>query len=351
MFNKATTFMLKYYYGYGGGFIMLLNQFYLKNLELKNRVVMPPMCMYMADDSGKANLFHEVHYLTRAVGGVGLIIQEATAILPNGRITNADLGIWSDDHIEGFSKIVAGAHEMESKIGIQLNHAGRKARVDNVVGPSAIAYEGYDVPHEMTIFEIKETVNAFLQAARRADEAGYDVLELHGAHGYLIHQFLSPLSNQRNDKYKDGKIFLKEVVDAITSVWPKEKPFGIRISATEYHPNGLNVEDWIEILKSYKDIFAFVDVSTGGNISTEIKLFPGYQLSHAALLKEKTSFTIIGGGLIEDLQFGNEVIIDDQCDLVFYGRKLLREPYFILNETAALGIDFPWPKAYVRGKK
>jgi NADPH2 dehydrogenase len=179
---------------------MLYDGYTLKNIQLKNRVVMPPMCMYSANQQGEVNNFHIVHYGTRALGGVGLIIQEATGIMPNGRITDQDLGIWDDHHVKGLKKIVEIIHEHGSVAGIQINHAGRKAKVDHPIGPSAITYGGdYATPQD-DLKRYQDVVKAFGQAARRANEAGYDLLEIHGAHGYLLFQFLSPLSNKRTDQ-------------------------------------------------------------------------------------------------------------------------------------------------------
>ncbi|MDR4968525.1 MAG: hypothetical protein RG740_02770, partial [Acholeplasmataceae bacterium] len=197
---------------------MLYESYKIKNFVLKNRAVMPPMCMYSADEQGYANDFHLVHYGSRAIGGVGLIIQEATAVSPDGRISIHDLGIWDDSHIPGLKRIVDVIHQNGAVAGIQINHAGRKSKTENPIAPSAINYGGdYKAPREMTKKDIKEVVESFKQSARRANEAGYDLLEIHGAHGYLIFEFLSPLSNQRDDEYKDGTLFLKEVVEAITS--------------------------------------------------------------------------------------------------------------------------------------
>ncbi len=332
---------------------MLYEPYQIKNLVLKNRVVMPPMCMYSANTLGFANDFHFVHYATRAIGGVGLIIQEATATLPNGRISVNDLGIWSDDHIAGLKKIVDGIHSNGSVAGIQINHAGRKAKVERPIGPSAVSYsDDYQLPAEMTLEEIEEVVLSFKEAARRADQAGYDLLEIHGAHGYLIFQFLSPISNLRTDKYKDGKVFLKEVVEAIVEVWPKEKVLALRVSGTEYVEGGVTPVTISEAINSVKDLgIDIIDVSSGGNVLVKINAFPGYQLELAKQVSELTGLPVMGGGLITDLRLADHAVASKKCDLVYLGRLLLRDPYVVINQASEMGVVIPYPVQYLRGKK
>ena len=334
---------------------MLFESYQLKSMKLKNRVVMPPMCMYSANTEGFANDFHYVHYATRAIGGVGLIIQEATAITPNGRISENDLGIWCDDHVAGLKKIVDLIHQNGSVAGIQINHAGRKAKISSgvILAPSALGYSNdYEMPHEMTKKDIKDVIKAFADAARRADEAGYDLLELHGAHGYLIFQFLSPISNLRSDEYKDGKVFLREVMEAVTKVWPKEKVLCLRISATEYVEGGVTPESISEMINSVKDLgLDIIHVSSGGNVLVKINAYPGYQLGLAERVKELTGLPVIGGGLISDIVLAEHAVASKKCDLVYLGRVLLRVPYFVLNQAKEVGYDIEYPKAYLRGKK
>ncbi|MDI6453594.1 NADH:flavin oxidoreductase/NADH oxidase [Peloplasma aerotolerans] len=332
---------------------MLYESYKIKNFVLKNRAVMPPMCMYSADEQGYANDFHLVHYGSRAIGGVGLIIQEATAVSPDGRISIHDLGIWDDSHIPGLKRIVDVIHQNGAVAGIQINHAGRKSKTENPIAPSAINYGGdYKAPREMTKKDIKEVVESFKQSARRANEAGYDLLEIHGAHGYLIFEFLSPLSNQRDDEYKDGTLFLKEVVEAITSVWPKEKILAIRISAYEYVEGGVTPKTISEAINSVKHLgIDIVDVSSGGNIQVKINAFPGYQLDLAKMVRRETKLPVMGGGLITDLKLADHAIGSNRCDLVYFGRVLLRDPYLILNHADDLGIDIEFPEQYIRGKK
>jgi NADPH2 dehydrogenase len=332
---------------------MLFKSFQLKNLNLKNRVVMPPMCMYSADEKGYANDFHIVHYGTRAIGGVGLIIVEATGIVPDGRISVNDLGIWDDSHIEGLKTIVDAIHINGSYAGIQINHAGRKARVENPIAPSSISYGmDYMTPKEMTKKEIKDVVNAFKEAANRANKAGFDMLEIHGAHGYLIYQFLSPISNLREDEYKDGKLFLKEVVEAITSVWPKNKVLGLRVSATDYVDGGATPKMIADAINYVKKLgLDLIDVSSGGNVLVKINSYPGYQIGLAKEIKDYTNLPVIGGGLITDLKLADYAVSSNHMDLVYLGRVLLRDPYIVINQANELGIDLEYPKQYIRGKK
>lgn len=332
---------------------MLFEPIKLKNYTIKNRVVMPPMCMYSSDDEGHTKDFHIVHYGSRAFGGVGLIIQEATAVSKDGRISKEDLGIWSDDHIEGLKKVVDIIKSQGSIPGIQINHAGRKSKTDAPMGPSAISYGGdYQTPREMTLKDIERVINDFKQAARRAHEAGYDLLEIHGAHGYLIFEFLSPLSNQRSDRYKDGKVFLREVVAAIQEVWPKDKILALRISAYEYIEGGVTPESISEAINDVKDLgIDIIDVSSGGNVLVKIPAYPGYQLGLAKKVKDLTGLPVMGGGLITDLKMAEHAISSNQVDMVYLGRVLLRDPYIVINDAKEVGFDINYPYQYSRGKK
>ncbi len=332
---------------------MLFEPFKMKELTIKNRVVMPPMCMYSAKEDGIANDFHFGHYLARAIGGVGLIIQEATAVCPDGRITKQDLGIWSDDHLPGLTKIASIIHQYQAIAGIQINHAGRKAKVDQPLAPSALMYGGeYKLPKEMTIKEIDEVIEAFKQAAKRADQAGYDLLEIHGAHGYLIFQFLSPLSNQRTDEYKDGVLFLEKVIKAIQTVWPKEKILALRVSAEEYVSEGIHPETISEAINRVKHLgLDLIDVSSGGNVLVKIPAYPGYQLAFAKTIKKLTGLPTIGGGLITGLELAEHAVSSGACDFVYMGRVLLREPYLVINHAKELNVEITYPEPYIRGKK
>lgn len=336
---------------------MLFDSFSIKKLTLKNRIVMPPMCMYSSDRSGLANDWHFVHYAGRAVGGVGLIIQEATGVEDGGRITSRDLGLWQDEQTEGLGKIVASCHGYGAKIGIQLIHAGRKSEVEYLqpVAPSAIAFsEQYRVPHELTKAEIGGIVGKFAAAAARAAAVGYDAIEIHAAHGYLINQFLSPLCNHRRDEYGGGPEnrvrLLDEVVTAVRAVIPGDLPLIVRISAHDYTPGGNTPEDLATMLNLVKakgiDV---VHVSSGAVTPSVPRFYPGYQIPFALTIKEKTGLPVIGGGLItEPVQA--EQVVKAGVDLVFLGRQLLRTPYWPLQAAFVLGQEITWPEAYLRGK-
>ncbi len=334
---------------------MLLKPLTIKNLNLKNRLVMAPMCMYVSDDQGFVQPFHPIHYGTRAIGGVGLIIQEATAVHPAGRITGGDLGIWLDEHISGLKEIVKAIHDNGAYAGIQLNHAGRKARVAGAVAPSAIPYSPkHQTPREMTEADILATIKDFQKAALRANQAGYDMLELHAAHGYLLHEFLSPNTNHRTDAYGDRKKFFTDVVKAIREVWPMEKVFAVRFSGSEFVPNGVT-DLWLaELINETKHLgIDLIDISSGGNmVEQEIDLYPGYQLPFAKTMKAITKLPTLGGGLIDNLHFANQALINEEADLIYLGRLLLREPYYIINHAnRELNEDVPYPEPYLRGKK
>lgn len=326
----------------------------LKNLDLRNRIVMPPMCMYSSDETGAANDFHYTHYVTRAIGGVGLIILEATGVAKNGRITDSDLGIWDDKHIHGLKNIADGVRKYGAKVAIQLNHGGRKyiGNASKAVAPSAVKFDEKSVmPKELTKDDIKEIVLNFKEAAIRADKAGFDAIEIHGAHGYLIHQFLSPLSNLREDEYggdiKNRTRFLVEILQAITEVWPKEKAILLRISAYDYKDGGIKLNDMVEIINEVKEFIDIVHVSTGGLIPTKINAYPGYQVNFSETIKEKCSIPTIAVGLITDINMAEEIISNGRADLVAYGRELLRNPYFVLQEAKAKNIDMDYPVQYI----
>lgn len=325
----------------------------LKNLNLKNRIVMPPMCMYSSDETGIVNDFHYTHYVTRAIGEVGLIIIESTGVVENGRITDNDLGIWDDKHIDGLKKIVGGVKKHGSKIAIQLNHGGRKytGTASQAVAPSSVKFdEKNTLPKELTKDDIKEIVLNFKEAAKRADKAGFDAIEIHGAHGYLIHQFLSPLSNLREDEYggdiKNRTRFLKEILQAVEEVWSKEKAILLRVSAYDYKDGGITLNDMVEIINEIKEYIDIVHVSTGGLIPAEINAYPGYQVNFSSTIKEKCNIPTIAVGLITDVNMAEEIISNDRADLVAVGRELLRNPYFVLNEAKIRNLDIDYPEQY-----
>lgn len=337
----------------------LFSELKVKDLILKNRIVMAPMCMYEASTDGFPSLFHTIHYANRAMGGVGLIIVEATAIEPRGRISPNDLGLWSDEHIEPLSHLVKEIKRYGAKVGIQLGHAGRKCGVknENLISPSSIQFsEKYPLPKEMTKEDITTVIDAFKNATLRAYKAGFDIIEIHAAHGYLINQFLSPLTNTRHDEYggniKNRTRFLHEIIQAIKDVWPNEKPLMIRISAEDFKEGGNHVEDLIEIIKLIKEDIDIVDVSTGGVVSDAIiNTYPGYQITYAEKIRQATNLLTIAGGLIENAYMAEEIISNNRSDLVFLGRELLRNPYFPLQAAQKLQVEVEWPKPYIRSKK
>lgn len=336
---------------------MLFTPFSLKQLTLKNRVVMPPMCMYSAADDGMVTDWHALHYTTRAVGQVGLIIVEATGVEPRGRISNRDLGIWDDGHVVGLKRIVDNVHAQGSKIAIQLAHAGRKSEVTNSisVAPSAIAFnEECGIPVALTVEEISGIVQKFTKAAQRAVAAGFDVIELHAAHGYLMNQFLSPLTNLRTDEY-GGNLsnrvrLLKEVLVAVRAVVPQEMPIIVRVSADDYHKDGNkpeNVADMLNLIKH--EGVDLVNVSSGAVISEMPRVFPGYQIPMALVIKQKTGLPVLGGGLITEPSQALQ-LVKAGIDLVYTGRELLRNPYWPLQAAAVLQQEIEWPTPYLRGK-
>ncbi|ABW17953.1 NADPH dehydrogenase NamA [Alkaliphilus oremlandii] len=336
----------------------LFHPYTLKNLELKNRIVMAPMCQYSADEEGFPTSWHTVHYATRAIGGVGLIILEATAVEPRGRISANDLGIWKEEHVDGLKALVAECKKYGAQMGIQLAHAGRKCSInsENIVAPSPVAFShDYQTPRELTKKEIQTIVQSFKLGAQRSLEAGFDIIEIHGAHGYLINEFLSPLSNQRTDEYggslENRVRFLKEILEAVRTVWPKELPMILRVSAEDYVAEGNHPEDlaaMINLLKDYEvDI---VNVSSGAVVPAPIKAYPGYQIPFSEIIKRETNLPTIGGGLVTTPLMAEEILQNNRADLIFLGRELLRNPYWALHAAKEVRDDVPWPVQYERGK-
>ncbi len=337
---------------------LLFEPLNLRQVTLKNRILMAPMCMYSAKEDGQATEWHYVHYVTRAVGGVGLVMLEATAVEPEGRIGGKDLGIWSDDHIEGLKHIVDGIHASGGKAAIQLAHAGRKARVDGPsYAPTALAYdETYKMPQEMTLEDIKRVINQFQKAVIRADKAGFDVIEIHGAHGYLINEFLSPLTNKRQDHYggslENRSRFLGEILEAVRGVWPEDKPIIVRVTAEDYDEAGNHPEDLGKMIKALKHKgIDMVNVSSGGLIPVAPKVYPGYQVKMAEIIKAIAKIPVIAGGLITQAEMAEEILRNGRADMVFLGRELLRNPYWVLNAAQAGHDDVKWPEQYERSKK
>lgn len=329
--------------------------FKIKDMELRNRIVMPPMCMYSSDNTGFVKEFHKMHYGSRAFGGTGLVIQEATAVEPRGRISDKDLGIWSDEHIEGLKELVGLVKGYGARSGIQLAHAGRKCTVsaEDMIGPSSLAYDDqYTVPREMAAEDIKKVVLSFKKAAERALNIGYDLLEIHGAHGYLIHEFLSPQTNKRTDQYggslQNRVKLLSEIIDAVKEVWPEEKPLILRVSATDYVDGGIDGDMICEIVDLVKDRLDMIHVSSGGLVSAEMELYPGYQVRFAEKIKRECGIPTIAVGLIEDIQMVEFILSSEKADLVALGREILRNPNWVLNNLHKQGIKYRYPEQYFR---
>lgn len=309
-------------------------------ITFKNRLVMAPMCQYSCmNHDGIVSLHHTTHYQARAIGQVGYIVVEATGVSPEGRITDQCLGLWNDVQKEAFRPLVANVQELGSKIGIQLNHAGRKCTaidgVDTIYAPSAIAFdENSKTPNELSYDEIQSVFKDFKDAAQRAADVGFDALEIHGAHGYLISQFISPITNKRNDKYADPSVFLSELLDEIEMVWPKDRMLSIRISATDYEEDGYDVDDIIEILRPVKDRFDIIHVSSGGITPIRpTRLHPGYQVPFATRIKEVLDVPVIACGLITELDLVSDILENDRADLVAMGRLLLSDPQWLLTQA------------------
>jgi 2,4-dienoyl-CoA reductase-like NADH-dependent reductase (Old Yellow Enzyme family) len=344
----------------------------IKSVTLKNRLVVSPMCQYSAED-GFANDWHLVHLGSRAVCGAALVIQEATAVSPEGRISYGDLGIWKDEHIEKLKQITTFIHQNGSVAGIQLAHAGRKASheipwkggVQIIEGPKSwptvsaspvVFTDGEMVPHELGKEEIKRVISDFKSAASRALAAGYRVVEIHAAHGYLVHQFLSPFSNQRTDEYGvsfENRIrFLLEIIGATKEVWPEDLPLFVRISATDWKEGGWSIEESIKLSAILKENGVdLIDTSTGGNITgVKIPLTPGYQVPFAARIKQEAGIMTGAVGLINTAQQAEDILSNGEADLILMARQMLRDPYFPVHAAHELGEDIQWPSQYERAK-
>lgn len=335
--------------------VKLFSPYTIKGVTFKNRIVMSPMCMYSShNQDGHVQNWHRTHYISRAVGQVGLIIVEATAVTAQGRISPEDLGIWSDDHIAGFAELVGLVKEHGAKIGIQLAHAGRKAVLEgDILAPSAIPFnEKSKTPKEMTKADIAETVEAFKKGAARSKKAGFDVIEIHGAHGYLIHEFLSPLSNKRSDEYGGSAEkryrFLREVIEAVKTVW--DGPLFVRVSAHDYQEGGLTPEDYITFGQWMKEQGVdLIDVSSGAVVPALINVYPGYQVTYSETIRERADIATGAVGLITSPIQAEEILQNDRADLIFLARELLRDPYWPRTAAIELGIQLEGPKQYERG--
>lgn len=341
------------------------------NVSLKNRIAMSPMCQYSAMD-GFVSDWHIVHYGTRAVGGAGLVILEASAVVPEGRITPGDIGIWSNDHISGLERIASFIHQQGSVAGIQLAHAGRKASCavpaaggkqlglnDGgwlTVAPSEIPFmTGERAPLQLNKSAISNLTDSFRKAAERAISAGFRIIEIHAAHGYLLQEFLSPLSNNRNDEYGgsfENRIrLLTEVVSAVRSVWSAGNPLFVRISSTEWTAGGWTPEESVRLALILKDSGVdLIDCSSGGNVHNAIiPAAPGYQVPFSEKIR-KTGIMTSAVGLITNAAQAEAILQEDKADLILMGRELLRNPFFPLNAARDLGDEINWPQQYLRAK-
>lgn len=342
----------------------------LRDIVLRNRIAIPPMCQYSASD-GMAGNWHFVHYGTRAVGGAALMIIEATAVTPEGRISAGDLGLWEERQIEPLARIARFAQEHGCVPGAQLAHAGRKGSAGlgwqpqrsleaseggwTTVAPSAVAFgEGYAVPRELDEAGIRQVVALFAAAAQRAHEAGLQVLEVHAAHGYLLHQFLSPLSNRRTDSYggsfENRTRLVREVVAAVRSKWPERLPLLVRLSATDWVEGGWNVDETIELCRSLPGMGVdLVDVSSAGLVPTAvIPAGPGFQTEFAARVRKEAGIATAAVGLITSPAQADHIVRSGQADMVLIGREVLRNPYWPMTAAHALGQSASWPAQYLR---
>ncbi len=349
--------------------IDLLSPLTIRGVSFRNRIAMSPMCEYSAQD-GFANDWHLVHLGSRAVGGTALIMVEATAVTAEGRISPGDLGIWKDEHIELLARIAKFVHSQGAVAGIQLAHAGRKGSCDlawkggaslkspaqggwPVVGPSPVPFdEAHPVPIPLDEAGIDGVIDAFEAGARRALKAGFKVLELHAAHGYLLHEFLSPISNHRNDRYggslENRMRLLLQIAERLRGLMPEELPLFVRISATDWVEGGWDIEQSVELAKRLKGVGVdLIDVSSGGTVPyARIPVAKGYQVPFARRIREEVDIRTGAVGLITEPRHADEIITGGDANLVFIAREMLREPYWALKAQQALGEESAWPIQY-----
>jgi 2,4-dienoyl-CoA reductase-like NADH-dependent reductase (Old Yellow Enzyme family) len=349
----------------------LFDELQIRDVRLANRIAVSPMCQYSSED-GLATDWHLVHLGSRAIGGAALVVVEATAVLPEARISPQDSGIWSDAHIEPFARITKFIHSQGSVAGIQLAHAGRKASTvrpwdgtgklgvneggwSDVVAPSAIPFApNYPQPAAVTTGRITAIVESFGKAAQRALDAGFRVLEIHSAHGYFLHEFLSPLSNRRSDQYggsfENRTRIVREVVAKVRRVWPERLPLFIRISATDWVEGGWDIEQAVELARTLRPLGVdLVDCSSGGNVAdAKIPIAPGYQVPFAERIRRDAGVLTGAVGMITDARQADEIVRGGQADLVLLAREMLRDPYWPLHAAAQLGKPISWPAQYLR---
>jgi len=347
----------------------------LRKLKIRNRIFLSPMCQYSSGPEGFANDWHLVHLGARAAGGAGLVLTEATAVTPEGRISPADLGLWKDEHIPALRAINLFVKSQGAATGIQLAHAGRKASTSpdaegsrplpvekggwTTSAPSPIPFaEGYPVPHELDLEGIQKVIASFRSAAHRADQAEFDVVEIHAAHGYLLHQFLSPLSNRRTDGYggsfSNRSRIVREIAIAVRDVWPETKPLFVRLSATDWlEPEGWTIEQSVALAKDLSGLGVdLIDTSSGGLVpNAKIPVEPGYQVPFASRIHSEALIATGAVGLITNGPQADAIIREGKAEAVLIGREYLRDPAFALHAAQALGVDVPWPRQYMRAKK
>jgi 2,4-dienoyl-CoA reductase-like NADH-dependent reductase (Old Yellow Enzyme family) len=353
---------------------MLFDPLVLRGLTLRNRVGVSPMCQYSSED-GFANDWHLVHLGSRAVGGAGLVTTEATAVEPRGRISPEDLGLWKDEQVAVLERITRFLHAHGAAAGVQLAHAGRKASTARpwnggkplapphgwtpIVAPSALAFDdGYQTPEALGEVEIAAIIDAFAAAARRAVRAGFDVVEIHAAHGYLIHEFLSPLTNRRDDTwggtFENRVRFLLEIVRAVRRVWDDRRPLFVRLSTTDWSgPDGWEIEDSIALARRLRAAGVdLIDCSSGG-IAPRISIDagPGYQTANAARLRAEAPIPTAAIGLITSAMQAEHILRTGQADMVFLARAFLRDPYWPLHAARELGASIAWPAQYERARE
>ncbi len=345
----------------------------LRDVELRNRIAVSPMCQYSSTD-GLANDWHLVHLGSRAVGGAALVFTEAAAVLSDGRISPEDLGIWNDAQIEPLARIVRFINAQGAVAGIQLAHAGRKASTSApwkgggpigpeeggwkpIYGPSAIPFDtGYQIPAVLDAAGLARVTKSFAEAASRALEAGFRLVEIHAAHGYLLHEFLSPLSNHRQDKYGgtfENRIrLLCEVTAVVRGVWPERLPLFLRISATDYVEGGWTIDDSVDLARRIAPLGVdLIDCSSGGLVPhVKIPVGPGYQVPFSERIRSEASVKTGAVGMITEYTQAERIIANGQADIVLLARQFLREPYWPLHAARALGVDVPWPEQYLRAK-
>ncbi|WP_083256951.1 NADPH dehydrogenase NamA [Arcticibacter eurypsychrophilus] len=352
---------------------LLFQSIKIRKITFRNRIVVSPMCQYSAED-GFANDWHLVHLGSRAVGGAGLIITEATAVSPEGRISPGDLGIWSDEHIDPLKRITEFIHDQGAVAGIQLAHAGRKASRSapwkggtflseheqgwKTVGPSALPFSKDDeLPHALSPTGIENIIIDFHSAAKRAVKAGFKVLEIHAAHGYLLHEFFSPLSNFRTDNYGgsfENRIrLLIEVVEGVRQAWPEEYPLFVRISSTDWVEGGWNVDDSVKLSLILKEKGVdVIDCSSGGNVpDAVIPTGPNYQVLFAEKIKKEADIITGAVGIITKPEQAEEILQKGQADFILLAREMLRDPYFPMHAAQTLGDTLKWPEQYERAKR